>query len=516
MAESGSYFSANINKFVTLAFSILFCYSLYIFVESANLVFVFTLVILILLNILNFATKMRLSAFFESLIFELIGLMGIFYISWLYVLVFVLVAETIHFFKNKVILISTMVLNSIFYLVLYLIFMYNGTVRGFYPWYAFGMLFISIGLSVYFVKSELEYVELENNESIERLEKEDIKKRYNELLKDHKDMLLLKEIMELSTKNFNIQEMVSKINSQLMRSLDNIDYTTLFLYDEKRKEYNVISSNVPSSFHKLLSEIDEFDQFWNVIENKDCVVLNGEVGLGYPTAPDRNIYSAICFPLHTNKEMGGIILLESQTPYAFENIDINQFNIIRYNISLIVENKRWVEKIQRMALVDGLTGVYNRNYLFDFLNTQMKWHKENTKRFSLVLFDIDHFKKFNDTYGHLFGDLVLKEVCKLVKEMIRETDLIARYGGEEFIIILVDTNLNLAKERIEEIRLAIQNMTVKDEEETEAKVTVSFGIAEFGENSYNINDKQLIERADKALYISKEQGRNRVTLYQDN
>jgi len=126
------------------------------------------------------------------------------------------------------------------------------------------------------------------------------------------------------------------------------------------------------------------------------------------------------------------------------------------------------------------------------------------------MIDIDHFKKFNDTYGHSCGDVVLKQVAKTIQETIRSIDLAARYGGEEFCVLLPDTDAQHARVIAERIRLNVSK-SVTEYEGLSLKVTVSLGVAQY-DYQRDISGKSIIDRADKALYRSKQDGRNRVSV----
>lgn len=511
----GRFIWTYLNKFITLIFFVLFTASIIKMQYVERPMFaVYAIIILFILNAFNFMAlrEKGMSALFEVIIYEAIAILGIYYVTWYYVLVFVLVAEVLHYFRSRVVLATIMVANSILYVFAYFEFSRNNHYEGYYLWHMLVSLFVTIALSIYFAKSEEYYEEGKcNNPHIGN----EIEQKYNELLKEHQEVVLLKNIMDLTNRFAEIKDLIKEVNYQMIRHFGFVDFSTIFLCEDKRKSFRIITSNMPVQFHKAITSLEQMDDFADVISEKHGKILNSELTLKYPTARERGIRSAICVPLHTNKELLGLILMESNETDIFNNIDINKFNLIRYNISLIIENKQWVDRIEKMALVDGLTGVYNRNYLFDYMEKQMKWHKDNQKSMCLILYDIDNFKKFNDTYGHLFGDLVLKETSNLVKGMIREVDLIARYGGEEFIIILVDTDSTTGKERIEEVRKSIQYNKVRSEEGIESNVTVSFGLFEYKYGSYDLNIKDLIERADQAMYKSKQEGRNKVTIYRN-
>ena len=167
------------------------------------------------------------------------------------------------------------------------------------------------------------------------------------------------------------------------------------------------------------------------------------------------------------------------------------------------------------AMQDELTQVGNRKMFNHTLEEMISQVVNNgAPSFSLIIADIDHFKKFNDTYGHLVGDSVLRFFAKIMKKNIRDIDSVCRYGGEEFIILLPDTTLDVAASKAEEVRTLIENTNLKrkDENKPISKIRASFGVAIFDPKE---DAESLIRRADKALYQAKDAGRNRVILETD-
>lgn len=164
--------------------------------------------------------------------------------------------------------------------------------------------------------------------------------------------------------------------------------------------------------------------------------------------------------------------------------------------------------LDRLANTDGLTGVMNRRRFFELADKSYRETKKKKGVSILLIFDIDHFKVINDTYGHPVGDTVLKELADLVQSNVRQSDLFARYGGEEFAIMLNDTNQKNGLIIAEEIRLIINDHIFCKGKKNEITLTVSIGMAGFKENLDGFEG--IVKAADKALYIAKEQGRNRV------
>ena len=163
-------------------------------------------------------------------------------------------------------------------------------------------------------------------------------------------------------------------------------------------------------------------------------------------------------------------------------------------------------RFEKMAITDKLTGLYNRYKFYQVANQEFNRAKRHNRPLSLILFDIDWFKKINDTYGHDVGDLVLRRIAKLLRTNLRKYDLVFRWGGEEFIILAPETDAKGAMRIAEKIRTLIASHAF----EGAGNVTVSLGVAELTPQDKEVD--AIIKRADNALYISKKEGRNRATL----
>jgi diguanylate cyclase (GGDEF)-like protein len=168
---------------------------------------------------------------------------------------------------------------------------------------------------------------------------------------------------------------------------------------------------------------------------------------------------------------------------------------------------KYHEEIYRMTIVDGLTQIHNKRALFEALEKELMRARRYERDLSLLMFDIDFFKRINDQYGHLAGDHVLRELARVVQERIRREEVFARYGGEEFVILLPETPLQGAAALAENLRARVANHAFVFQGER-IPVTVSIGTALLGENDKVAAD--LIQRADEKLYEAKRGGRNRV------
>jgi diguanylate cyclase (GGDEF)-like protein len=177
----------------------------------------------------------------------------------------------------------------------------------------------------------------------------------------------------------------------------------------------------------------------------------------------------------------------------------------------ITEQVKLMQKLEVMASIDELTGIYNRRYLLSLSKVEVSRAKRHGLPISLLLMDLDHFKKVNDQYGHALGDKVLKEVAQVILRNIREIDVFGRYGGEEFAVVLPDTLPAKAREVADRLCLAIYRHSIYHQNNS-INITASFGVA----GSLNMHEgslRSLLNNADQALYQAKAGGRNQVVLY---
>jgi diguanylate cyclase (GGDEF)-like protein len=176
------------------------------------------------------------------------------------------------------------------------------------------------------------------------------------------------------------------------------------------------------------------------------------------------------------------------------------------NVAITEELRERNVELHEISITDGLTGLYNRTYMPEALAREMARAKRHERSFSILMIDIDHFKRFNDTHGHQAGDDVLLGVAQILKSSVRACDYAARYGGEEFLVLLTETEGAGARDFAEKLRLRVEAMSPV----TEDVVTVSIGVASFPDNGEDL--VSIIRDADAALYRCKRNGRNQVAL----
>ncbi|HAT1775227.1 diguanylate cyclase [Legionella pneumophila] len=221
--------------------------------------------------------------------------------------------------------------------------------------------------------------------------------------------------------------------------------------------------------------------------------------------------SLLCVPLMAQNDIYGLLYLEVGLKF-----DENQQLLITAFAeltALALANVRLRENLRYQSIRDPLTGLYNRRYLEDFLFKQLHQAERTKASFAILMLDLDHFKKINDTFGHDAGDLVLKELGQILNNDIRLGDIAARYGGEEFVLLLYDIDAQAAKMKAENLRSAISNLQVKYGAQPVGQITASIGISVYPDDAKS--PAEVIEAADKALYQAKNKGRNKVILFSE-
>jgi diguanylate cyclase (GGDEF)-like protein len=226
-----------------------------------------------------------------------------------------------------------------------------------------------------------------------------------------------------------------------------------------------------------------------------------------------DVESYACMPVQGQGQILGLlhIAMEVSSHSIGPGRDAEQrLRAMTDRVGPALANLKLRDTLRELALRDALTGLYNRRYLDDVLNRELHRAQRNGKPVSVVMIDIDHFKHFNDKYGHDAGDFVLSALARAITKSIRPSDIACRYGGEELVVVLAEANLECARARAEEMRLAIRDTNLTHLGQTLPAPTASFGVAAYPANGTTSAD--LLKAADRALYRAKEEGRDRVCV----
>ncbi len=314
------------------------------------------------------------------------------------------------------------------------------------------------------------------------------------------------------TSSLNVEEITKKV-VEIIREYFNIEVIAVsFVEEENDVKYSKINYYI--GYDKEI--IDKFLKL-PLEEYKDKANLCRVIYTGtYSYIPDikkekkyyfeikKDIRSSLAIPIKFKNEVLGAIVLESTEPDRFKKEDIELLITIIDMLATVIVNAQLYEKTLELSIKDALTDTYNYRYFYDQIHREIEWYKRYRIPFSLAIIDLDNFKRINDTYGHIEGDKILREIGKLLKENVRKhIDVVCRYGGDEFSIIFPRTYIKDSKMVIDRLL----NLTNSYREKLYG-VTMSIGLSEYkGEDPLKI-----IIKTDKLTYKAKQKGGNRVEI----
>jgi len=358
---------------------------------------------------------------------------------------------------------------------------------------------------------QLEQAKKEIQENYEKMRKayEKLEETNEKLTSSIAEFYTLQQISQAITSMFNVNELLKFVNDVILGVMGAYHSTIALCYGPHNKLRVQVSSIFDKKELALVSDYLNSDVLFPCTREGRSMIDNDVDPGCYPFTKGRNIRSLICVPFLAKGNPLGIVLIEHSIRNAFNNDNVRLLEIICQQVSIAIENAKLYQQMHDLATRDGLTGAYNRLYFQDKLEEEFKKAKTAGYDLSLIIFDIDHFKKLNDTYGHLFGDKVIKDISAFISRTLRKEDIFARYGGEEFVILMPHTTLEQAKEKAEDLRKGVADLIITDRV-VSSSVNISVGVSSFPVAAGNPNE--LIKTADNALYEAKNTGRNIVCV----
>ncbi len=291
---------------------------------------------------------------------------------------------------------------------------------------------------------------------------------------------------------------------------------SLAIFDEEQGEMVLVASR---GFSKQFTRVRR----WKVrkggltthILNEKRVVaiedLKRHPHFNNPVLLAEGVSAVAAISLWNEGKILGILYIDDFKPRSFSEKEISLLSLISTIAATTIGKAKVFEMTRLMAITDELTGLYNHRHLLRQLSAELSRTRRYGRPLTLAMIDIDHFKQYNDTHGHLIGNEILRTLGDLIRKNIREIDIPARYGGEEFLIIMPETNRVKGRLIAERLRKAIEEYPFKKIGRPPGEaVTISIGIASYPQNALSTHD--LIETADRALYHAKAAGRNRVSI----
>jgi diguanylate cyclase (GGDEF)-like protein len=328
---------------------------------------------------------------------------------------------------------------------------------------------------------------------------------YEEVRQREEELSLIGHLAAIVTSSLDIRQMYDSLIQELKKVLD-VDWAAITLVEGEEINLLAITSEVGSAW-----------QTGDKLPLKDTAtewVVTNKVPLVEPNLPEESrfwtgkqhlkqgIQSMAFLPLMVGAEAIGAMCIASRRPNAYSASQVQLLSQLALRVAMSIENVRLYAQAEQRARIDELTGLWNRRHLMERIQVEIGRHSRYGGAFSLIILDLDSFKALNDTYGHIEGDRILKQLGIILKGAIRDADEAFRYGGDEFAILLPQTSIKDAQEVAERVRRRIS----AELKTGSVSMTASLGLASWPVDGIAINE--IISAADKALYQAKQRGGN--------
>ena len=342
---------------------------------------------------------------------------------------------------------------------------------------------------------------------------------YQELYDDKKNMEAILDITQAASTTLDSNEVLYTIVKKVA-DITNAVRCSIVLIIKESEGYVLVSHESPL-IRDIKLDLNKYPEITAVLASKKPVIVED-----IPNHPlmqkvkelvkDLENMSVLVLPIVYEEEVLGTLFLRTHRyGKGFTEKEIKLCQIIANSAYHAIKNARLFEDISKekdkmttLAITDSLTRLYNHNFFYRRLDEEFSRSVRYETPLSVIMIDLDNFKKINDTYGHRVGDLVLKEIADIIKKLVRKTDIVARYGGEEFAVILPHTNLKGAEEEAERIREAVSSHAYAGL--AREILTMSLGVASYPCENSVLNSGDLVNLADTALYEAKRAGKNKV------
>jgi diguanylate cyclase (GGDEF)-like protein/PAS domain S-box-containing protein len=354
------------------------------------------------------------------------------------------------------------------------------------------------------------------NTAYEQLQNElNLRRQAEKLIIQHNKMLSHLHEMTLDLlRSQDTDQLFTKI-VELSADFLGVSYAEIMLAEE---DVLVVHATTQNQKHLIGNRLKREESMlsWQVFETQKPVVLGD-----YSTWIHRkdkydelSLHAVAGFPILNKEQCMGVLALGCDEPNFEFNQDQIQFGSLFASLAaLIITNTQLRETLKQQSIRDPLTGLFNRRYMEETLKREVSRVTRQLHPLGVIMIDIDHFKRFNDTFGHVAGDSLLRDVGRFLQSHVRGEDIACRYGGEEFILILPSASLETIQKRAEKLCREAHDLTIRDVTHPHYEITISVGIAMYPQHGRTI--EAVLQAADSALYRAKLNGRNRVVIAAD-
>ena len=337
-------------------------------------------------------------------------------------------------------------------------------------------------------------------------------RRYQSSLKNRiEELQTLYDVGRVISSTLDFNELLEIILDIIIKTLK-AERGSIMLLDQKAGELRIKAARglPPEVIANTRVKLGERVAGYVLETGRPMLIIDTDRSQSFKKLKDGRIVSGsmLSVPLVAKDKRLGVLNVSKSVAYSFDDKDLELFTALANQAAIAIDNAR----LYLMAITDELTGLYIRRFFYQRLSEEVKRARRYKHSCTAIMLDIDHFKSFNDTYGHAAGDLVLIQVAKKLVECVRDVDIVARIGGEEFAIICPEQSSQMSMVPAERIRRTIEAEEL-DIGKAVVKIKVSVGVADFPHCLGN--EHELMACADEALYYAKEHGRNRVVMYSD-
>lgn len=329
-------------------------------------------------------------------------------------------------------------------------------------------------------------------------------------------LLYISQLLSQNLPNQNVPQVAVETLAEMLQA----DVVTINQYDEGEQAYRVLAAYGASERHvrEFRSPLEQAGRFVDQYGGVGAVydLQNSIESVNQPIYQEDHLHGVLYAMVeHQGRAIGSLSLFTRDPERRFSREEQDLLRALAPQIGLALENARLYGQLQNLATTDGLTGLVNRRQLDDLLTTEASRSRRYHREFSLMMIDLDHFKCYNDTFGHGLGDELLVEIARLFKSRLRLGDIAARYGGDEFVVVLPETGLKGAVCIAERLRQAVSEIEVPYHEGASCqRLSLSIGIAAYPEHAGEV--AELLRCADQALYRAKHLGRDRVEIWSND
>jgi diguanylate cyclase (GGDEF)-like protein/PAS domain S-box-containing protein len=328
-----------------------------------------------------------------------------------------------------------------------------------------------------------------------------------------REIALLNEMGSLLQTCLNSEEaygLIARFSSQLFANTR----SALCMINASRNIVEVLGGLGQSSTMSILSVFQPQD-CWALRRGQQYEFHAGEFNQPCYHFPDPAPQAYTCVPLMAQGEMLGLFHMQMTEPLPttekfFTRAQLRLAQTLADSASLALANLQLRERLSQQSIRDPLTNLFNRRYLEESLERELRRAARSKYPVGVIMLDLDHFKRFNDTFGHEAGDTVLREIGSFLSQHIRGGDIVCRYGGEEFTLILPEASLAITQQRAERLRESVKNLQIQDRDRPLGTITFSCGVAVFPD--HGATPETVLQAADAALYRAKHEGRDRVSV----